>query len=210
METEPTKSVDTVTPDINEIKEPEVNVTINKEVTSASEQLTEVHLDNLDTTTHSPVTNVFSQLIQKELEEKLNEKNFVELDEKNIHIILDILKMKQGYFDDYQKLISLILEDGKINVSDLPYITSLVSLLYETISTLKQHKLRKDELIQTTLLIADHVIKVLIKHKIVDIKGIDEEKVLESFHVLINSCVNLIKLHESITGKKSCLSRLFC
>ena len=201
-------------------------------VTEKSSELVDIKIETLDTATHpskdepqtalqkdEPQTSVqpieeiklsvVSQLIKTTLGEKIAQKDFVEMDEKTIQIIMDIIDMKHDYFDEFQKLITVILEDGKINISDLPHLTSLISLLYETIMNLKKHKLNKDGLIKVTVLISCHVVKILVKNKVIDIKNIDEEKVLESFNILVGSCINLIKLNDSIKGKKSCISRIF-
>lgn len=161
-------------------------------------------------TTPSPLTDLFVSILKAQNSDlKLNLNLNLTLDKQTIDCLLFILNSHPDYFSDFGKLISLILEDGKINLADVPYISLLVSKTYEFIHHFKKNvkHMNNEKTFEVCANIMKTVFHVLITKNVIVIQvDVNKEVLMTTFDSVVDSCVNLVKLNHVLNKKGCCLS----
>jgi hypothetical protein len=129
----------------------------------------------------------------------------VHLDKTTTTILLELLDNSPKSFDSIQELIQLIVQDGKINTSDIPNLLKLVTELYPLV---KHSKLRPSSLDSAKIVgtIIKVVIRVLVnEHRI---KISNPSQFLKDMDGVVDSAIELLSLAKSIKQSRNC-SKLF-
>lgn len=129
----------------------------------------------------------------------------VPLDKTTTTILLELLDKSPKSFDTIQETIQLIVQDGKINTSDIPNLLKLVTVLYPLV---KHTKLRPSSLECAKIVgfIIKTVIHVLVnEHKI---KVSNSAQFLKDVDVLVDTAIELVSLAKSVKQSRNC-SKLF-
>jgi len=184
-------------------------------------EMKDIQLTNqqIDVTIHEKDTNtqdiklVIQPLladILKELisnNEKLNELS-LNIDNQTRDVLTYLLDKYPEYFSNFQTLIELIIEDGKININDITNIIKLLTRLYELI---KNINLDYETSLKVSGDILKFVIHYLIKEKKIVLMKMEEAIVLSSINMLIDTCLELMRQNKQI--EKGCsyfLKKLMC
>jgi hypothetical protein len=115
---------------------------------------------------------------------------------------LRIIQTKPEFFIDFEKTISFILADNKIDIDDLPYLTDLISKLYRLINKMDNVKYTQDEKFEMCMTIIKFVIRVMVKENKINLGSNNEDIFLEKIDMLVDSCIDLIKINTSIEVQK--------
>lgn len=126
----------------------------------------------------------------------------VELNDKTRECFLHIIKNNPEFFSDFEKIFMLILSDNKIDINDIPHLTTLITKIYTIVHKAKEIKKKDEEKLSMSSTILKFMIQVLVKEKKVDIGSYEPEQFLCEIEELIDSCINLIELND-VLGQKS-------
>ena len=188
--------------------EPEIQMSEKDEKKNSLETVVS-ETKNMDVET--PLTNLFLSILKAENPELVSDLN-LNLNKEMTNCLLFILAEHPDYFSDFGKLLSLILEDGKINLNDVPYIIALVSKTYEFVHHFKKNikHINDEQAFEVCANIMKTVFHVLVMKNVIQIKS-DENKLvlISTFDSVVDSCVNLVKLNHVLNNKGcSCFSFL--
>ena len=126
----------------------------------------------------------------------------VPLDKTTTAILLELLDKSPKSFDTIQETVQLIVQDGKINASDIPNLLKLVTELYPLV---KHTKLRPSSLESAKIVgvIIKTVIHVLVnEHKI---KVSNSAQFLKDLDKLVDTAIELVSLAKSVKQSRNCL-----
>lgn len=130
----------------------------------------------------------------------------VPLDKTTSAILLELLDKTPKTFDNAQDLVQSIVQDGKLNATDLPHLHKLVMELYPLV---KQSKYRPSSLECAKIvgLIVKVIIHVLVnEHKI---KVSNPTQFLKDVDGLVDSAIDLLSLAKNVKLQTSKCSKLF-
>lgn len=148
----------------------------------------------------------FVDLVKKSIENKELKKN-ITLTPEIISIINNIISLTPNTLTDIEKIIIEIIQDGRINNSDIPNLIIVIQKIYQFIYSLKSMKLDAKKRASITGELLKYLIHILVIEKKIKIDE-DPEKILEFYkqiNSLIDSCVELLSYSKSLKTKR-CLS----
>jgi hypothetical protein len=137
------------------------------------------------------------------LETLVNSKNIqteinISLSDKTRSSFLQIIKTHPEFFSDFEKTFVLILDDNKIDLNDLPYLTVLISKLYKIINDTQKFKYSQKEKLEFCSNVIKFIVQVLVKEKKLNLGDLSEEKLIESIEGVIDSCIDLININKKM------------
>jgi len=139
--------------------------------------------------------------------EELN-KISIKLDDKTKTCLMNILLTYPETFTEFDILIKLIVDDGKINMKDFSNILKLILKLHNTI---KKTNIDYENSIDFCGTIFKFIVHYLIKEKKITLSKIDEEQVLLLINELVDIALELLKENNKI--EKGCVTffnKLMC
>ena len=141
--------------------------------------------------------------IKEELKEDIEEikKTFIELlseyintiDDLDIeikNIFLSMINNHPEYFNNFEKIMNIIISNKKVNNNNIPNFILLIEHLYEILYILK---IKKEKLVNLTGIILKFLINCIILER-----KIENIELLEHLNTLIDSCINLIILSKVV------------
>ena len=141
--------------------------------------------------------------IKEELKEDIEEikKTFIELlseyintiDDLDIeikNIFLSMINNHPEYFNNFEKIMNIIISNKKVNNNNIPNFILLIEHLYEILYILK---IKKEKLVNLTGIILKFLINCIILER-----KIENIELLEHLNTLIDSCINLISLSKVV------------
>ena len=152
------------------------------------------------TSSPSPLVNLFVSILKAQNPDvNLN----LNLNKEMTDCLLFILNTHPDYFSDFGKLLSLILEDGKINMNDISYINLLVSKTYEFVHHFKKNikNMNDEKTFEVCANIMKIVFHVLVMKNVIDVKHENKEVLVSTFDSIVDSCVHLVKLTHVLNHK---------
>lgn len=157
----------------------------------------------------SPLTNLFLSILKAQNPELVSDLK-LNLNKEMVDCLLFILNSHPSYFSEFGKLLSLILEDGKINLNDVPYITLIVSKTYEFVHHFKKNikHINDEKAFEVCANIMKTVFHVLVMKNVIHIHSAENKLgLISTFDSVVDSCVNLVKLNHILNNKGcSCFS----
>lgn len=152
--------------------------------------------------TSSPLIDLFISILKAQNPDIVRQLN-LNLNAEMTDCLLFILNNHPDYFSDFGKLLSLILEDGKINMNDIPYIHLLVSKTYEFVHHFKKNikNINDEKTFEVCANIMKIVFHVLIMKNVINIKYDNKEVLVSTFDSIIDSSVHLVKLSNVLNNK---------
>lgn len=126
-----------------------------------------------------------------------------ELNQELVKILSSILQSHPEFFSKIEESFKKIVEDNKIDSSDVPELMNLFSNVYELLVVLKLKK-NTIELSDICGDIIKLIFNIMISEKLIKF-GADESKTTtECFNALVDSSISLIKLSKTSALIKAC------
>jgi hypothetical protein len=132
----------------------------------------------------------------------------IKLDDNIKACLMSILLTYPETFAEFDTLIELIVDDGKINMNDFSNILKLILKLHIVI---KKTNIDYENAVDFCGIIFKFILHYLIKDKKIKLSKIDEEQVLLLTNELIDVALELLKQNDKI--EKGCISffkKLLC
>lgn len=176
----------------------EINITDNK-----SDNNNDVK-DN-DTIDNKNIVDLFKDSINNH---SIVEKVSVKLDEKTKDCFMYILQTYPDDLDGFNKLILMAIEDGKMDMQDLPVIINLCRKIYELIS---KTNVDYKTAIECSRLILKFIIRILINEKKIKIRNDNIPSFLNGFDNLVDVCLDMLIERRIIeNGCSSFFKKMLC
>ena len=155
------------------------------------------------------IEETFVELIKKIfINEEFKKKYTIFINEENLNIINKIISQTPNIFNDIEKSIKEIINDGKINSNDVPQLIILVQIIYQVVYNINDSNINSSKRIEFTANILKFLIKVLVIERKINIEKDKEDEFYKQTDLLIDSCVSLLNYSKAIKPK-SCLKSLF-
>lgn len=167
--TEPTKSTETISIELTEIKT-EISSEIDKMLPK------EENMSNL--------LKIFNDLFQTQ--EKIDAlKVKVNIAPKDIEFIKKILEQAPDLFKDIDTGLEIILKDKVINSKDIPQIIKMVKDAYKNI--IATNKNIKNITLEDSIIFIKNIILILIEYDYIKVENKEE------FNLIIDLCIDLLQ-----------------
>lgn len=155
------------------------------------------------------IEETFVEIIKKIfLNEEFKKKYTIFINEENLNIINKIISQTPNIFNDIEKSIKEIINDGKINSNDVPQLIILVQIIYQVVYNINDSNINSSKRIEFTSNILKFLIKVLVIERKINVEKDKEYEFYKQTDLLIDSCVSLLSYSKSIKPK-SCFKFLF-
>ena len=127
---------------------------------------------------------------------------FIKVNPSFMHIFNILLKENKFIFDRFEISVNKILEDGKLNVRDIPEIINLLKLVYTTIKNMKLKTVKKEMYAQISLDIVYSIFVICIDQEIIKV-NVPKETIKEFLSILV-SCNDLIEINTKYKKRWNC------
>jgi hypothetical protein len=141
-------------------------------------------------------------LKNNELLKKLN----IILNEKEINLLIKLLKSNPNFFNETKSSLINIISDNQVNFKDIPYILDLIKKFYEVLHNIKDNKISVQDTADACSNILKFIIHFIVLDGKVNIENSDD--FLTNIDNLIDSSVELLKLTKTLKLNKSMFSWL--
>jgi hypothetical protein len=146
----------------------------------------------------------------KEVVEDIKEMCEIEVTGETVSILEYVLNNYPSDITNIHNQLNIILEDGKININDIPTVIQLVTSMYDLLLQKKRDFKDPNKIIHECVFILKIVFYVLVKSgKIQTPFKMTEKEFILSFNKIIDSCFLIIKRTSEIEDMQSCFAKLF-
>jgi hypothetical protein len=137
-----------------------LNTSFEEQKNDISSPIQEKVEDSISTIEKTIIVNTFAQTLQLVLESSDLNKYSIQLSPELIKLLSSVIKSNPDYFNSLESTMLVILNSGKIDISSIPNIISLIKELYEILYNLNVKDIKKGLDISSCELILNFVINI--------------------------------------------------
>lgn len=195
-----------VEPKVAEPKVEQIFEVLGKETKIIEEAIENLNVDTNIIQNIIPV-ELLSRSLVEIIDEEIKQKSMV-LNKDYVDVINILIKKSPALFDDIEKSIYEIMKDGKVDSNDIPHLIKIIQKLYECIFSIKSLKLSNEKQTAICSELIKNMFKIMIKERKIKLDLDKQDKYLDQFNTLIESCTGLLSF-QKILKSKGCFSSLF-
>jgi hypothetical protein len=167
------------------------------------------HVDDNTSILDNIVTKHIIDLFKTYLENNdMKNKIAIPLTPEITSVINNIISLSPNTLIDISVALIEIVNDGKIDMSDIPNIIIVTQKLYQTIYSLRNIKFDRKKITDITSSILKFFIHFLVLERKIMIEQNKQADFLSQIDVLIDSCVGLLSYSKSLKTKR-CFKKIF-
>ena len=159
-----------------------------------------------DIIVHDSIKKIVGPTLIEIISEDIRKKSMV-LNKDYVETINILIKKTPSLFSDIEKSIYEIMKDGKVDTNDIPHLIKIIQKLYESIFSIKL-KLNNEQQTAICCELIKNIFKIMIKERKIQVDLDKQDKYLDQFNKLIESCTGLLSF-QKILKSKGCFSSLF-
>jgi len=182
--------------------EPKVEEKVEPKVEQIKETLGEEKIVT-DTIVEESIKTIVSPTLIEIISDDVMKKTMV-LNKDYVDTINILIKKKPSLFSDIEKSIYEIMKDGKVDSNDIPHLIKIIQTLYESIFSIKL-KLSNEKQTAICSELIKNIFKIMIKERKIKVDLDKQDKYIEQFNKLIESCSSLLSF-QKILKSKGCFS----
>ena len=163
--------------------------------------------ENVESSVKVDIINTFADTLQLILLSSDLSKYPIQLNPQLVALLINVIKLNPNYFNEIEKKILVIVNNGKIDVSDVPTIIALLKDLYQILYNLNVQDIKKGLNISSCELILKFIVNVIFVDKIKSEQ--DRTELLNAINNIILLGVELITIRKVLKNNQSSLFSCF-
>jgi hypothetical protein len=145
---------------------------------------------------------IFVELLKQYITNKYLMDNIeLKLDDRTKICLMFILQTYPYELYDIDKLVEVVIADGKIDINDLPFIIKFCGKVYELV---KNTNMDYKTALDISCVILKFIIRVLVAEKKIKLDNTDTIHFIQCFDSLVDQCFSILK--QNVVVQNGCIS----